>query len=118
MPSEDDLKKEIRMRLGKLYADRITAGMKEVEAKRLWVEETQEAFIAFEKEYEHRHLAARRERIIRGATKSDAPCGASTCWEATKEVCRCSCVGYNHGIAHDPERQEEYRKLKPNSEAL
>ncbi len=68
--------------------------------------------------YPQANLAKRRELIRSKATVTDAPCGAHSCWEAGGLVCHCSCGGFNHGIAHDPERQEEYQRLKSNLEAL
>ena len=73
---------------------------------------TPEAKIEKEERDRTIELVKRRERIIRGAVKTDSPCGAKSCWEAVGEVCHCSCAGWNHGIAHDPERHEEYQKLK------
>ena len=64
-----------------------------------------------EGEEKHKALEERRARIMRGAVKTDSPCGQASCWEAIGEVCHCSCGGYNHGIAHDPERQNSYQRL-------
>jgi hypothetical protein len=58
-----------------------------------------------------KELASRRAKIMHGAVLTDGPCKSETCWEATGLVCRCSCGGFNHGIAHDPERQEQCRQL-------
>src|ERR1019366_1359400 len=61
--------------------------------------------------YPQVNLAKRRELIRSKATVTEAPCGVHSCWEAGGLACHCSCGGLNHGIAHDPERQEEYQKL-------
>jgi hypothetical protein len=67
------------------------------------LEEKDNAYVLMQADEQRRgqQLAATQKKHHVKATITNAPCVAS-CWNATGNICACSCGGENHGIGHDP----------------